>query len=48
MILVGLNKICLNEKSSKAHIAKHLSDIFLIQNDLKEGNALSSLISTLL
>jgi hypothetical protein len=33
--------MCLNETYSKVRIGKHLSDSFLIQNDLKEGDALS-------
>jgi hypothetical protein len=33
--------MCLNEKHSKVRIGKHLSDSFLIQNGLKQGDALS-------
>jgi hypothetical protein len=40
MTLVSLNKMCLNETYSKVHIGKHLSNNFLIQNDLKQGHAL--------
>jgi hypothetical protein len=41
--LVKLNKMCLNETYSKLHIGKHLSDSFPIQNNLKQGDALSLL-----
>jgi hypothetical protein len=37
-----LIKMCLN-KTCKARIGKHLSDSFPIQNDLKQGDALSPL-----
>jgi hypothetical protein len=40
MKLVRLIKMCLNETYSKVYIGKHLSDSFLIQNGLKEGDAL--------
>jgi hypothetical protein len=43
--LVRLIKICLNEACSKIHVDKHLSDTFLIQNGLKQGDALSPLFS---
>jgi hypothetical protein len=36
--------MCLNETYSKVRISKHLSDSFLIQNGLKQGDALSSLL----
>jgi hypothetical protein len=36
--------MCLNETHSKLHIGKHLSDIFLIQNGLKQEDALSPLL----
>jgi hypothetical protein len=36
--------MCLNETYSKVRIGKHLSDSFLIQNGLKQGDALSSLL----
>jgi hypothetical protein len=42
--LVRLFKMCLNETYSKVSIDKHLSDRFLIQNGLKQGDALSSLL----
>jgi hypothetical protein len=43
MKLVRLIKICLNETYRKVCIGKHLSDSFLIQNGLKQGDALSPL-----
>jgi hypothetical protein len=36
--------MCLNETYSKVSIGKHLSDSFPIQNGLKQGDALSSLL----
>jgi hypothetical protein len=36
--------MCLNETYSKVRIGKHLSDKFPIQNGLKQGDALSSLL----
>jgi hypothetical protein len=42
--LVRLIKICLNETYSKVRIGKHLSDRFPIQNDLRQGDALSPLL----
>jgi hypothetical protein len=36
--------MCLNETYSKAYIGKHLSDSVPIQNGLKHGDALSSLL----
>jgi hypothetical protein len=36
--------MCLNETYSKARVSKHLSDSFPIQNDLKQGDALSPLL----
>jgi hypothetical protein len=36
--------MCLNEMHSKFRIDKHLSDNFLIQNCLKQGDALSPLL----
>jgi hypothetical protein len=35
--------MCLNETSSKFRIDKNISDAFPTQNDLKQGNDLSSL-----
>jgi hypothetical protein len=43
-LLIGLNKMCLNETYSKVHIAKHSSYSFPIQNGLKQGDALSPLL----
>jgi hypothetical protein len=42
--LVSLLKMCLNEIYSKVSIGKHLSDGFLIQNGLKQGDALLPLL----
>jgi hypothetical protein len=36
--------MCLNETYSTVRIGKNLSDKFPIQNDLKQGDALSSLL----
>jgi hypothetical protein len=36
--------MCLNETYSKVRVGKYLSDIFPIQNDLKQGDALSPLL----
>jgi hypothetical protein len=36
--------MCLNKTFSKVGIGKHLSDAFPIQNDLKQGEALSPLL----
>jgi hypothetical protein len=44
MKLVRLIKMCLNETYSKVRIRKRLSDSFLIQNGLKQGDALSPLL----
>jgi hypothetical protein len=44
MKLVRLIKMCLNETYSKVLIGKYLSESFLIQNCLKQGDALSSLL----
>jgi hypothetical protein len=43
--LARLVKMCLNETYSKVHIGKLLSDKFPIQNGLKQGDALSPLLS---
>jgi hypothetical protein len=42
--LVRLIEMCSNETYSKVCIGKHLSDNFPIQNGLKQGHALSSLL----
>jgi sorting nexin-29 len=44
MKLVRLIKMCLNETYGNVRIGKHLSDSFLIQNILKQGNDLSPLL----
>jgi hypothetical protein len=44
MKVVWLIKMCLNETRSEVRIGKHLSDTFPIQNGLKQGNALSTLL----
>jgi hypothetical protein len=44
MKLVWLIKICLNETYSKVRIGKHLSDSLPIQNCLKQGDALTTLL----
>jgi len=36
--------MCLNETSSRVQVRKHLSDVFLIQNVLKQRDALSPLL----
>jgi hypothetical protein len=48
MKLVRLFKRCLNETYSKFLIGKNLYDAFPIQNGLKQGDALSPFLSTLL
>jgi len=42
--LVRLKKICLNETYSRVCIETHLSDMFHMKNDLRQGDALSPLI----
>jgi hypothetical protein len=42
--LVRLIIMCLKETHSKVRVGKHLSDIFPIQNCLKQGDALSPLL----
>jgi len=41
--LVRLMKMCLNETNSRGQVV-HLSDMFLIRNGLKQGDALSPLL----
>ena len=36
--------MCLNETFSRVRVGKHLSDMFLIRNGLKQGDALSPLL----
>jgi hypothetical protein len=45
MKLARLIKMCLNETYSKVRLGKHLSDSFPIRNCLKQGDALSPLLS---
>jgi hypothetical protein len=45
MKLVSLIKMCVNETYSKVRICKHLSESFPVQNGLKQGDALSPLLS---
>jgi hypothetical protein len=42
--LAGLIHVCLNETYSTVSLDKYQSDKFLIQNGLKEGDALSLLL----
>ena len=44
MKLIRLIKICPIEKSSRGRVGKNLSDMFPINNGLKQGDALSSLL----
>jgi hypothetical protein len=44
MKLVRLIKMCLNETYRKARMITHLCDMFAIQNVLKQGYALSTLL----
>jgi hypothetical protein len=48
IVMKLVRKMCLNETYSSFHIGKQMSDAFPIQNELKQGNALSPLISVLL
>jgi hypothetical protein len=45
MKLVRLVKMCLNETYSRVRVGKHLSDTSPIKNGLKQGDALSPLLS---
>jgi hypothetical protein len=47
MKLVRLIRISLNKTYTKVRIGKQLSDIFPIQNGLKQGDALSPLLFNL-
>ena len=38
------NKMCLNETYSRVRVGKHLSDMFHIKNDLKQGDASSPML----
>jgi len=44
MKLVRLVKMCLNKTCSRVQLGRHFSDIFLIKNGLKLGDALSPLL----
>jgi len=44
MKLIRLIKMCLNETCSRVQMGKHLSDMFLVKNGLKKGDALSPLL----
>ena len=44
MKLVRLLKMCLNEKDNGVGVGKHLSDMFLVKNGLKQEDALSLLL----
>jgi len=44
MKLVRLIKICLNETYSRVRVDKHLSDMFLVTNGLKQGDVLTPLL----
>ena len=46
--LVRQIKTCLPETYSRVRVGKNLSDVFLIRNGLKQGDALSPLLFTLL
>ena len=48
MKLVRLIKMCLTETYSIVRVGKNLSDVFPIRNGLKQGDALSPLLLTLL
>jgi hypothetical protein len=41
MKLVSLITMCLNEMYGRVWVGKHLSGIFVFENDLKQGYALS-------
>ena len=45
MEMVRLIKMCMNETYSRVWLGKHLPDIFLIENGLKQGDALLPLLS---
>ena len=42
--LASLIKMCLTETYSRVRVGKNLSDIFPIKNDLKQGDAVWSLL----
>jgi hypothetical protein len=45
--VIRLIKMCLNKTYGKVRVGKHLSDMFLIRNGLKERNVLSPLLLNL-
>ena len=47
MKLIMLIKMCLNETYSRVRVGKHLSDMFPVNNGLKQGVALASLLFTI-
>ena len=44
MKLVRLIKMCLNETYCRVRVGKHLSHMFPVRNDLKQGDVLSPLL----
>ena len=42
--LVRLIKICVNETYNRVQVGKHVSDMFPVRNDVKEGDALFPLL----
>jgi len=44
MKLIRLIRMCLNETYSRVRIGKHLSEMFPVENGLKQGDALSPLL----
>ena len=48
MKLIRLIKMCVNEMYGRVWVGKNLSDMFPIKNGLKQGGAVSPLLSTLL
>jgi len=47
MKTLRLRKMCLNETYNRVWFCRHLSDLFLIKNGLKQGDALPSLLFNL-
>jgi len=47
MKTVGLRKMCLNGTYNRVRFGRHLSEVFLIKNGLKQGDALPSLLFNL-
>jgi hypothetical protein len=45
MSLIRLIKLCLNGTYSRVRVGKHLFGMFSIKNGLKQGDALSTLLS---